>query len=315
MTAKLTLLQNGLDAIRAGAEDAEAASPHRTGTAVRSLYTGILLLLKEKLHRLGGDALVAARLEPRQVSGGIVWVQSGKNTVDQGQIEKYFKSLNLEYDFKRLKRLQGIRNDVEHKAPLVAPEQMLEVVADSLILIKQALVDLLDEVPSDHLGDAWGWMLDQQEMADELLLHCRATHDALAEVPAVTERYLGGLECPECRSQFVQVAHGGEFLEAELSCLACGAASQMLVALGSTVQNEHAIETYSAMKDGDNPPVAQCPACYEETFVVADGQCAACGDEPGHQTCLRCGGSLEIWEAYEDMCDYCSHVMSKAMRE
>lgn len=50
---KKGLLENGVDSIRAGVEDYQSDDEHRIGTAIRNIYGGILLLLKERLRSFG----------------------------------------------------------------------------------------------------------------------------------------------------------------------------------------------------------------------------------------------------------------------
>ena len=80
----MSLLANAVDSIQVGVEDLLKSDDRRVSSAVRNVHAGVLLLCKEKLHRLSprDDLLLAQRYEPRRTRAGkIELVPVGRKTV------------------------------------------------------------------------------------------------------------------------------------------------------------------------------------------------------------------------------------------
>src|SRR5262249_14487581 len=92
------LFQNAVEAVENGIENFATGSPKRITSALRSLYAGILLLLKEKLRRLSppgsGEVLLYKKHKLTKNAGGnVVLVPVGRNTVDLDEIQQRLDDL------------------------------------------------------------------------------------------------------------------------------------------------------------------------------------------------------------------------------
>lgn len=75
------------------------------------------------------------------------------------------------------------------------------------------------------------------------------------------------------------------------------------------------VDTYSAIKDGGEDPLVECPECEMNTFICLDGYqyiCLTCGVRPTQEELTTCNGprcnGMIIYKRYEDdahFCDYC----------
>lgn len=96
----MSLLQNAADSIRLGLEDFDSEDDVRLLSAARNLHAGVLLLYKEKLRRLSpagsNEVLLKKDIRPAlDDRGTVIFVGSGKKTVDVQQIKERFKTLNV----------------------------------------------------------------------------------------------------------------------------------------------------------------------------------------------------------------------------
>jgi hypothetical protein len=77
------LLHNAIKSIQIGLEDSESKDDGRLRSAVRNLYSGIVLLFKEKLREMSpegsNEVLLKAKITPVMGSNGkVVFVGYGK---------------------------------------------------------------------------------------------------------------------------------------------------------------------------------------------------------------------------------------------
>ena len=78
-------------------------------SATRNITAGVLLLFKEKLRQLSpsdsDEVLIKQRIQPEfDANGSVIFKGDGKKTVDVQQIEERFKALNIEANWKGLKK-------------------------------------------------------------------------------------------------------------------------------------------------------------------------------------------------------------------
>ncbi|MEQ6391141.1 hypothetical protein RZN22_17795 [Bacillaceae bacterium S4-13-58] len=55
------------------------------------------------------------------------------------------------------------------------------------------------------------------------------------------------------------------------------------------------VETYSAIKDGGESPLLECPDCNDESFICLDGYqyiCLSCGIKPTQDDITTCNGPV-----------------------
>ena len=109
----VSILKNAIDSIAIGLEDYESTDQRRIVSSTRNIFAGILLLFKHKLCELSppdsDEALIKQRVLPRlDATGAVNWIGKGKKTVDVINIEDRFKSLGIEVDWDRIKRINTI---------------------------------------------------------------------------------------------------------------------------------------------------------------------------------------------------------------
>lgn len=175
----MSLMSAAVDTLQIGIEDFSNTDDRRVLSAVRNVHAGILLLCKEKLHRLSpaDDILLYDRFEPLPAAGGGVTIEPvGKNTVGLPDIKKRFKTFGIEFDWSRLGTITDIRNHMEHAEYKGSRPAARRAVADAFVIIRALLADVLGEDPSAVLGKAcWNTLLKNAELFEAELEACRAT--------------------------------------------------------------------------------------------------------------------------------------------
>ncbi|HWW87217.1 MAG TPA: hypothetical protein VNZ26_26650 [Vicinamibacterales bacterium] len=310
------LLENAIASIEVGVEDYKQRDPRRAASAVRNFYAGVLLLLKEKLRLESppgsNNALLYEKVEFQRRGSGVVFVRTGKKTVDVGQIIDRFRGLGLSLDQRRLEQLQQIRNDIEHHASQYSHAKLQEAVARTFVLVASALEDHLALKPHDVFRKGvWKTMLSEAETFKEMEDRCRQSIDSLSNVPDAATDALACLECAKCGSSLMEAAAGAPYLEATFTCRACGKTAEISEAIPSALATVYAGEAYDLIKDGGEPSIGTCPECGAEAFHIEDDECLACGETRSYKECLRCSAPLGLDEQETGLCSYCDHMTSK----
>jgi len=316
---QVDLLKNAIESINVGVEDSLSSDPARLRSAVRNIHSGILLLYKEALRRLSppnsNEALLKSDVRPiRNPDGSVVFVGWRDKTVDLQQIKERFKSLGITTDWERFDRVSKVRNDIEHYFPRVSEAQLKEVIANAFVLARDFVVKELGEDPRALLGeDSWVQMLAVSEIYERERQECE---DLLNSVEWESDALANGVsdvECESCGSPLLRPVAGlARYDEsAELECRACGQRTEAQSFVPRAIASALSHEMHLSYHDGNETPYVACPECFEETYVIEEGQCAHCGHEAEH-TCIRCSSTIPPEElGSSPMCGYCDHVMSK----
>lgn len=314
----MTILRNAVESIQIGMEDFHNDDPRRVLSAIRNLYAGILLLFKCKLQELspeGSDeALLKKDLLPvlDAKTGQATWVGTGKNTVDVREIESRLKSLGVtNVDWKKLEKLQKIRNNIEHYYSPLPHEQLKEAVANALHLIIQFCEPYLDEHPREILGsECWDQMLQVKEIYDAEMEACSKSLEAVSwyfpEIAESTECF----RCPHCDSSLIKVvdtkARADQIL---FVCSVCNEGSSHTDVVGPAIAENFTL-SYREIAKGAEPLTRHCPECGHDALLVEHGQCAACFYELEYTHCCLCEAQLSVDEQHLDgYCGYCAHMM------
>src|ERR1700733_4238931 len=106
----MDILTNAVQAIQVGVEDYNTGAPPRLLSAIRNIHAGILLLYKEALRRKSppssDSVLIKAKIvSARDAQGKVVFIGSGRKTVDSQQIRERFEGLGISTDWKRLETI------------------------------------------------------------------------------------------------------------------------------------------------------------------------------------------------------------------
>ena len=310
------MFKNAIDSIELGVEDYReaATTPRRAISAVRNMYAGVLLLMKERLRRVSAE-LIFSRLAPELVDGECRWTPKGKNTVDFQEIRDRWKNLGFDFEWKRLSDLRAIRNDVEHLSPNVSVQRMRGALSDTFALVSELLVEHLDVAPASVISaTTWETMLHEARTYSLLSAIAAKSRDALITPPAPAGFAVSELlRCGECTSDLLRVVGNSPYPDTELICDECGHEAVVAVLLPPALGEQYSWEAYIAVTDGGETPVGTCPTCDSEAYVLAEDFCMVCEETKPYSTCLRCGADMGLDEQDGATCGACDYGLQKVL--
>lgn len=309
-----SLLENALDSIRVGVQAYESHERAQLLSSVRNVHSGVLLLYKEALRRLSpegsADVLVKEHIEPRRVDGKLTFVGAGAKTATTATIKARFKGLGISTDWNRLFAVEKVRNEVEHHYTETHEDAIKGLIADAFVLVRDFLANELEEQPVELLGhETWEKMLNVAQVLERERAECA---EALRRTTWGSEVLAAGvkaLRCDECGSPLLVPGPTGA--EA-LVCRSCGVEESRDSFAERAV--EHQLRSDRSPAPGDPEEEGQyvtCPFCQRETYILAERQCAACGEVCAH-VCSACGQDIPASELSDgSICGYCEHMSSK----
>lgn len=315
----MSILNNAVNSIRIGIEDYSNKEEGRDKTAIRNIYSGLLLLYKEKLLQLSPDyepelfikSKILPFIDPR--SRDILFKGKGRKTVSYLEIEERFKELNIKIDFGRFKKINELRNDLEHYYTDAAPEVIREIVASSFVLIKDFMEKELEEDPLELIGaNAWKEMLKISEIYDTEKKECEASFLSIEWGHQLIKEFSSKLRCTECHTELILATNGANFPETDFECRGCKNRFSCDDVFPSIISEHFGYDSYVANQEGEAPPLESCPECFLETFLVSENVCLMCCYELEYSNCIICNAELDVGEQhYEGYCSYCDHMMSR----
>lgn len=317
------MFENAIASIVLGVEDFETGSDARMLSAARNYYAGLLLLAKECLVRAAPEAeafeVIGTNFKPvSDGSGGVEYKPEGYKTVDLQQIQQRFKDFGLSWPKVDIKKLQRLRNDLEHhhlKEPVSA---LSEAIASSFPMIVDFL-NILEEQPQEHLSQVWGTILEQKEAFEKVKQACLKSFEPV-DWPAPVAN-LDRMSCPLCGSSLIGQTDpdNTDHEHIEGKCHQCGEDLHFEKMMELVVAASYEVDAYIAAKEGLNSSIADCPECgtaaYVETGEVSI--CFACGESVAGE-CVRCSTPIDVHEynyEHPELCSYCAHMLDKVMRE
>lgn len=314
MASKNPLLENAVASLCLGLEDFESGGAHRHLSAVRNLHAGVLLLFKERLRILSpadSKVVLVKRFTAfaLRLDGSLKAVGKGKVTVGAREIRERFELFGIEVDWDRVVRVAQIRNAVEHYHPNANPKVIVELMSNCFLIVRDFVNDELGLDPLTLLGhQAWSTLLKHAEVHEKELVECTASVEAIDWESGLLDGGIGKLKCEDCRSSLLMAAEPNR--EAGLVCRACGNRHSFEESAERVVSKRFRWERYMAMKDGDDPPVAHCPSCLTETYLLdyEDEGCVICGETYGRK-CEMCGNDMDPSES--SICDHCRYIINK----
>lgn len=309
------LLDNAVTSLHLALEDYSSGRDDRLLSAVRNLHAGILLLFKEKLRQLSpagsDDVLTKTKVKfQRDVNGQVVIVGAGKKTVDVFEIKERFESLQIKTDWDRFKKINDLRNDIEHHHSTANRGAMQEMISDTFLIIRDFIQTELRDDPKELLGnEAWNTLLSVSEVYERERQECEKALSAINwESSALSDAILA-LTCAECGSSLLfPLENTGR---AKLQCRSCNESSDFERYAPRALSAHFAFENYRSMKDGGDPTTITCPHCGEDGYIVEENRCVLC-EESCETTCALCGNPIPVEELNDgSYCGYCDHMMSK----
>lgn len=313
----MSILQNAIDSIAVGLEDYESPDKRRIISCTRNVFAGILLLFKCKLVLLSSpesdEALIKQRVLPVIEDGKeLSWKGKGSKTVDVQGIKERFESLNIEVDWKRLDKVNGFRNDIEHYFSNLKHEAIRSLISDSFLIIDDFVRKHLDEDPKELLGtSAWNVLLSANEIYEREKTECDAALSSLKYFDDEILTALKGYSCQECGSRLIlPTATDGQADHADYICKYCDNQLTYNQIVEAALNDLLGAEVYLSHTDGGDSPLADCPSCGG-SYLYIQGVCATCGFR-ARRTCSRCSERIIPSEfSSSPLCGYCEHVMSK----
>lgn len=298
----MSLLQNAIYSIEAGIEDYQYGDQKRSISAVRNVYAGILLLLKEKLVRLSpkndSELLIKKRVIPqRNSNGNIDFVSSGKETVDYHDIQVRFKSLGVGVDWKRLDEIRHLRNDLEHYYTEKSLGLVKEILAKSFLIIRDFLTKELNESPVFLIDrDVWSALLEIEEVFSSEKKFCENSFTRFNWKYETVNRSMKFAKCYFCDSSLIQLVQHEPYRDTpegrgifqtywtKMRCNSCGETIECWdIFFEQCVGELFFKDLYLAATQGGDPPVVDCPECGKATFVFEEGCCVVCDYKPDLQ--------------------------------
>jgi hypothetical protein len=319
----MSILNNAIESIQVGVEDYLTNDRRRYLSAVRNICAGILLLYKEKLCQLSlsldKEILIKKDIRPSYDNeGNVIFVGKGKKTVDVPEIKERFNSLGIKVDWKKFDELNQLRNEIEHYYTDKSPDAVLEIVAKSFVLIRDFINEHLEKKPHQLLGDeCWQALLKK---ADVYAAEEAACKQSLAKIDwhyQTLKKAVNKMRCPACRSSLIKTEDEGEYETSTiLICSSCGEEFEFGDVVEQCLSDSLAAETYTAIKDGGEAPLHQCPGCDHNTYMLYEEHCALCDYEQEYLECEMCGTTLSLDEqSLEGYCSYCDHKLDKLMAD
>ncbi|MBD2078394.1 hypothetical protein [Leptolyngbya sp. FACHB-17] len=319
----MSLLINAIESIQVGVEDYLTDDNRRYLSAVRNICAGILLLYKEKLCQLSpshdAEILIKKDIRPSYDDvGNVIFIGEGRKTVDVQEIKERFKSLKISVDWKKFDELNKLRNEIEHYYTDKTPDAVREIVTKSFLLIRDFIMEYLEEEPREMLGeDCWQALLETAEVYEAEEKVCRESLDEVNWKYQTIRNAVSKIRCPTCHSGLIKAEGTCSNLSyTPLSCSSCGNEFDFAEVVEQCLSDSLSAEIYTSVKETNESPLGRCPECYCCTYMFAENHCAACDYEQEYFECDMCGTFLSLDEQdLEGLCNYCQYKLDKLMAE
>lgn len=316
-----TIFNNAITSISVGVEDYQHNNNARNLSAIRNIYSGILLLYKEKLRRLSpvdsDEVLIKSKIAVKLDSNGkLAYVGEGKKTVDVNEIRNRFKSLGISTDWKRLEKIQEVRNNLEHSKYEGDASILVEVINNCFIIIRNFLIDELETDPlSVFDNDIWEVFLRNEEVLEQERSIVMASYKN-SNLDSKIKYFFDSIDCMHCGSELIELTGENDINDVNGYCRTCGMDNYGPTLLERAIKISTGFEDYRSVKQGGGTLFDICPECGNRTFCNEEGLCYVCKYEIEYETCERCGESLSLDEQHFDgLCSYCNHMLEKIMND
>lgn len=314
----MSILNNAIDSIALGLEDYEysESDERRIVSCARNIYAGILLLFKHKLSILSDpetdEALIKERVIPMIINGKVSWVGKGKKTVDYQSIKDRFKSLGIQVDWERINKINDYRNNAEHYFSNLEPKAIQGLISNSFVVIRDFISEELKEDPKNLLGsEAWSILVEVHEVYEREKASCVSSLESLNFFSDTILEAFSSFSCDECGSDLIYSDSSNiDATESLFTCKSCDAEFYYEEIVSSAIEDHFKHESYIAMTDGGDSPIADCPFCGGK-YLYEEQLCSECGESAEHE-CSLCGSEIPPEELNDgDFCGYCDHTLSK----
>lgn len=283
-----SLLKNGLDFIVSGLEAATHEDGKNTKYAVLHVWSGILLILKERIRQEHWSLLFSDQNKasmPAFSSGDF----QGVNYEPIIKILKNICSVQLTQDsIDKLDKLRRARNKVEHFTFELSPDAFKSIVAAALEFIIEFIDEQLDSSTFDK--EEKELLIKLTGLSNDFEIY---VNKRIITVKRSLAKYCGIIvPCTVCGRR--TAIRKNDVYKCKFCLEISGDFSQIA---NSYVEDVLEISSFLAYKDGGEFPVYICFDCGEESLVPEDKDhtfyiCIACEERYSSdevQSCSSCG--------------------------
>lgn len=235
-----------------------------------------------------------------------------EKTVNYQVIKDVFKTLSITVDWDIIDKINDYRNDAEHYFSTLKHQAVQGLISNSFLIIRNFITEQLNEDPKELLGsDSWSTLVEIHEVYEREKADCSSSLETLDFFSETILEAFVSYSCEECGSDLIypDTLDKGA-VESKFVCKTCDTAYLYEDIVSPAIKDHYFAESYLAIKDGGDDPVADCPFCGG-AYLFEEQICAECGESSVHE-CELCGNGISPEELSEDsLCGYCSHIISK----
>lgn len=317
------LYSNAISSIQMGVEDFSKDDPKRMLSAVRNIYSGLVLLYKSKLWELSpvkdqyllisedinfelkGSDVVVRRKNPEKLPS---------KTIDTPEIEKRCQSLGIQIDWSKFDGFRKERNNIEHLFPQKNSDVLKLLVSDAFVLIDDFIRSNLGLDTRECLGQStWEILLNEHKLWEKEINRC---HDFIDRINCFSwiKSYLKNTSCPKCRSKLIVYQCNGEDLfDCKGKCSKCDTViNDIIDILNHDVTSD--VYNFEDIKSGVDNNLTYCTECHNLSFFKSHMACVSCQAEKTERDleCKLCGVlEADIDNIEDGICSYCRDRASK----
>jgi len=173
----------------------------------------------------------------------------------------------------------------------VSDDGIRELLAKSFIIIRDFIATELNDDPIGLLGDAtWSTLLEENEVYAREQAKCREAMDQVDWKYPSAKQVSAHIRCRHCGSELIRPINPDavNLEELRFRCIACSLESEWHDVIEEAVSDCFFADSYIAMTDGGDQPVADCHVCGKATFLIAEGRCLACCEALEYTECAIC---------------------------
>lgn len=313
--------RNAIDLLSLGIEDFEAANRdvRRYATAVRNVYSGLLLIFKSHLMELT-KADDCRAVFPEGISRGL-----SQKSADVSKILEEFDVRGIAIDRKLFKRIREYRNDIEHLFDRNKTKGVVvrDYVVNMMLMAKTFMSDYMGFDPLEEVPHGvWVAFLREKRIVED---ERRRVVDALDGCKWVSDRARDLFEtyvCEKCGGTMWapdDAKKGDMALSCVFKCRVCGNVKSYEDIMTSLTDDifESVSVGWRDVTDGvsEFAGFGECPECSSIAFDCEDGVCFVCGHWEPSLECNLCGESvapdeMPCWNR-RHLCCHCEHLMDK----
>ena len=203
------LYKNAIWSIELGIEDFDINSQKRSISAVRNLYSGILLLLK------------CIIVKNSEIGIESIYRKNTKITIGYPEIKEKFKSISPKMEWGTLDQLNDIRNNLEHFHYSDSEKLVNEYFHKSYILLKEITESYVNKNINEVIdNNTWKILNNNQLIQKKEKQKCLDTING-SIIDKLYNKYESIIYCRNCNSSLLMFSQGTTIFESNLVCRVC----------------------------------------------------------------------------------------------